>query len=320
MRCRLLSGTGFAPNRHPRHGFEGEDARARHTGPGRTTSSLSEEVRSASTTGRGAATAQGVPLDRRPAGARGRRRAVPAARPQPRAPLQRRQRAARGPRAGRLPGARPGRRRLRPHARDGVHLLRGAEHRRRDQAALPRQRLVGAGPARPAGAGAARRAAQRRADLRDRPRPDRRRRSPSAAAASRSRTCWRRARRSAPCTPTRSTSRAGRATTRTRARCSTRSATPTSSSVRAHDRTALYSVLDTLDERDRTIIRLYYKDELTQAEIGRRLGYSQMHVSRLLRQAVERLRLDRDAAGEPGRRSWWPPPPRSASARRSLFL
>ncbi len=60
---------------------------------------------------------------------------------------------------------------------------------------------------------------------------------------------------------------------------------------RAHDRTALNSVLDTLDERDRTIIGLYYHDELTQAEIGRRLGYSQMHVSRLLRQAVERLRL-----------------------------
>ena len=51
-------------------------------------------------------------------------------------------------------------------------------------------------------------------------------------------------------------------------------------------------MLDTLDERDRTIIRLYYQDELTQAEIGRRLGYSQMHVSRLLRQAVERLRLE----------------------------
>ena len=50
-------------------------------------------------------------------------------------------------------------------------------------------------------------------------------------------------------------------------------------------------MLDTLDERDRTIINLYYQDELTQAEIGRRLGYSQMHVSRLLRQAVERLRL-----------------------------
>ena len=61
--------------------------------------------------------------------------------------------------------------------------------------------------------------------------------------------------------------------------------------VRAHDRTALHSVLDTLDERDRAIIHLYYEEELTQAEIGRRLGYSQMHVSRLLRQAVERLRL-----------------------------
>ena len=54
---------------------------------------------------------------------------------------------------------------------------------------------------------------------------------------------------------------------------------------------SLAAVLDTLGERDRTIIHLYYQDELTQAEIGRRLGYSQMHVSRLLRQAVERLRL-----------------------------
>ena len=60
---------------------------------------------------------------------------------------------------------------------------------------------------------------------------------------------------------------------------------------RAHDRAALAAVLDTLSERDRTIIGLYYQDELTQAEIGRRLGYSQMHVSRLLRQAVERLQL-----------------------------
>ena len=60
---------------------------------------------------------------------------------------------------------------------------------------------------------------------------------------------------------------------------------------RAHDRAALDAVLDTLEERDRMIIHLYYKRELTQAEIGQELGYSQMHVSRLLRQAVERLRL-----------------------------
>ncbi len=67
---------------------------------------------------------------------------------------------------------------------------------------------------------------------------------------------------------------------------------------RAHDRAALDAVLDTLNNRDRTIINLYYQDELTQAEIGRRMGYSQMHVSRLLRQAVERLRLAATAQDE----------------------
>jgi RNA polymerase sigma-B factor len=52
---------------------------------------------------------------------------------------------------------------------------------------------------------------------------------------------------------------------------------------------ALDTLLATLDERDRTIVRLYYREELTQAEIGRRLGLSQMHVSRLLRQATAQL-------------------------------
>ena len=58
---------------------------------------------------------------------------------------------------------------------------------------------------------------------------------------------------------------------------------------RAFDRVALDSLLDTLDERDGTIVRLYYREELTQSEIGDRLGLSQMHVSRLLRQATARL-------------------------------
>jgi RNA polymerase sigma-B factor len=57
----------------------------------------------------------------------------------------------------------------------------------------------------------------------------------------------------------------------------------------AFDRVLLDSLLETLDERDRTIVRLYYLEELTQAEIGGRLGYSQMHISRLLRQATEKL-------------------------------
>ena len=58
---------------------------------------------------------------------------------------------------------------------------------------------------------------------------------------------------------------------------------------RAFDRVLLDSLLEALEERDRTIVRLYYQEELTQAEIGRRLGYSQMHISRLLRQATATL-------------------------------
>ena len=58
---------------------------------------------------------------------------------------------------------------------------------------------------------------------------------------------------------------------------------------RAFDRVALDALLETLDERDRTIVRLYYREDLTQSEIGEQLGLSQMHVSRLLRQATARL-------------------------------
>jgi RNA polymerase sigma-B factor len=65
---------------------------------------------------------------------------------------------------------------------------------------------------------------------------------------------------------------------------------------RAFDRVALDSLLATLDERDQTIVRLYYREELTQSEIGDRLGLSQMHISRLLRQATAQLAA---AAQEP---------------------
>jgi RNA polymerase sigma-B factor len=55
------------------------------------------------------------------------------------------------------------------------------------------------------------------------------------------------------------------------------------------DRSALDSLLGGLDTRDRAIIELYFREELTQSEIGERLGYSQMHISRLLRRAVGEL-------------------------------
>ena len=56
------------------------------------------------------------------------------------------------------------------------------------------------------------------------------------------------------------------------------------------------STLERLSERDRTILRLRFEQELTQAAIGERVGLSQMHVSRLIRQALTTLR---DAA-QPG--------------------
>ncbi|MFF6996374.1 SigB/SigF/SigG family RNA polymerase sigma factor [Streptomyces sp. NPDC008313] len=45
-----------------------------------------------------------------------------------------------------------------------------------------------------------------------------------------------------------------------------------------------------LSDRDRTILHLRFVEEATQAEIGERLGCSQMHVSRLLQRIVAGLR------------------------------
>jgi RNA polymerase sigma-B factor len=44
-----------------------------------------------------------------------------------------------------------------------------------------------------------------------------------------------------------------------------------------------------LDEREREILRLRFHEDMTQAEIGERIGCSQMHVSRLLRAAIAKL-------------------------------
>jgi RNA polymerase sigma-B factor len=44
-----------------------------------------------------------------------------------------------------------------------------------------------------------------------------------------------------------------------------------------------------LPERERLLLHLRFAEDLSQSEIARRVGVSQMHVSRLLRRAVERL-------------------------------
>ncbi|WP_055494611.1 RNA polymerase sigma factor SigF [Streptomyces sp. TP-A0356] len=53
---------------------------------------------------------------------------------------------------------------------------------------------------------------------------------------------------------------------------------------------ALAPMIADLDERDRQIIHWRFVEELTQAQIGERLGISQMHVSRLLSRTLARLR------------------------------
>ncbi|EDY59956.1 MULTISPECIES: RNA polymerase sigma factor SigF [Streptomyces] len=53
---------------------------------------------------------------------------------------------------------------------------------------------------------------------------------------------------------------------------------------------ALAPLIAALDDRDRQIIHMRFVEELTQAQIGERLGVSQMHVSRLLSRTLARLR------------------------------
>lgn len=58
----------------------------------------------------------------------------------------------------------------------------------------------------------------------------------------------------------------------------------------AEERHTVENVLAALPEQLQAIIRLRFYDDLPQAEIARRLGISQMHVSRLQREALRRMR------------------------------
>jgi RNA polymerase sigma-B factor len=56
------------------------------------------------------------------------------------------------------------------------------------------------------------------------------------------------------------------------------------------DRMAVEAVLPGLDEREREVLRLRFVEDLPQSKIAARIGCSQMHVSRLLRATLQRLR------------------------------
>jgi RNA polymerase sigma-B factor len=58
----------------------------------------------------------------------------------------------------------------------------------------------------------------------------------------------------------------------------------------AEDRATIEHVMRVITPREREVLRLRFAEDLTQAEIGERIGLSQMQVSRIIRQALGRLR------------------------------
>jgi RNA polymerase sigma-B factor len=55
-------------------------------------------------------------------------------------------------------------------------------------------------------------------------------------------------------------------------------------------RIALDAALPYLEERERVVLRLRFVEDMTQSQIAEQIGHSQMHVSRILRRALARIR------------------------------
>ena len=56
-------------------------------------------------------------------------------------------------------------------------------------------------------------------------------------------------------------------------------------------RASIGPALKRLPSRERSILYLRFVEDRTQSEIAQRIGISQMHVSRLIRSALDRIRL-----------------------------
>jgi RNA polymerase sigma-B factor len=72
----------------------------------------------------------------------------------------------------------------------------------------------------------------------------------------------------------------------------------------AEDRATLEQLMRAVTPREREVLRLRFEEDLTQAEIGERIGVSQMQVSRIIRQSLARLRTVARTGGDDR------PPPR----------
>lgn len=66
----------------------------------------------------------------------------------------------------------------------------------------------------------------------------------------------------------------------------------------SEDRAVLAPGFAVLDERERRILQLRFFDGLTQSQIAQQVGISQMHVSRLIRRSLEKIRDEIAAEGE----------------------
>ena len=60
---------------------------------------------------------------------------------------------------------------------------------------------------------------------------------------------------------------------------------------RAEERATLAKLFTELSPRERTVLTLRFRQDMTQAEIGEIVGVSQMQVSRIIRSSIERLRI-----------------------------
>src|SRR5215831_12221078 len=69
----------------------------------------------------------------------------------------------------------------------------------------------------------------------------------------------------------------------------------------SEDRALLEPGFRVLDDRERTILHLRFFEGLTQSQIAQQVGISQMHVSRLIRRALEKIREEIAADEEPKR-------------------
>ncbi|HKN93761.1 MAG TPA: SigB/SigF/SigG family RNA polymerase sigma factor [Thermoleophilaceae bacterium] len=61
---------------------------------------------------------------------------------------------------------------------------------------------------------------------------------------------------------------------------------------RSEQRASLEPALELLPEREREILRMRFEDGLTQTQIAEQVGVSQMHVSRLIRKSLARMRAE----------------------------